>query len=204
MTQRPHRVPALDFTARSDEQLAVERVREGDALALEMIFTAFREELLAHARQIVQSPAVAEEVVQDVFLAIWMAREHWSIRTSLRAYLWRAVQNVATRAGASRTRGPARGILLEHAERAVPARFADSAVAPDRRAENSALADAVEQATRIMPRRAREVFTLRHLHDLSNRDIASVLGISLKTVETHMTRALSTLRKRLAGWRDSG
>jgi len=204
MTPRPHFVQPLDFTARRDEQLAVHRVREGDALALEMIFTAFHEELLAHARQVVQSPAVAEEVVQDVFLAIWTTRERWSIRTSLHAYLWRAVHNVATRAGASRTRGPARGIVLEDAERAVPARFADAAVAPDVLAERSALADAVVKAERTMPPRAREVFALRHQHDLSNREIASTLGISQKTVETHMTRALATLRKHLTGWRDSG
>ena len=204
MTPRPHFVQPLDFTARSDEQLAVQRVREGDALALEMIFTAFHEELLAHARQVVQSPAVAEEVVQDVFLAIWTTRERWSIRTSLHAYLWRAVHNVATRAGASRTRGPSRGIVLEDAERAVPARFADAAVAPDVLAERSALADAVVKAERTMPPRAREVFALRHQHDLSNREIASTLGISQKTVETHMTRALATLRKHLTGWRDSG
>jgi len=204
MTPRLHSVQPLDFTARRDEQLAVQRVREGDALALEMIFTAFHEELLAHARQVVQSPAVAEEVVQDVFLAIWTTRERWSIRTSLHAYLWRAVHNVATRAGASRTRGPARGIVLEDAERAVPARFADAAVAPDVLAERSALADAVVKAERTMPPRAREVFALRHQHDLSNREIASTLGISQKTVETHMTRALATLRKHLTGWRDSG
>lgn len=204
MTPRPRLVQPLDFTTRSDEQLVVQRVREGDTLAFEMIFAAFHEELLAHARQIVQSPAIAEEVVQDVFLAIWTTRERWSIRTSLHAYLWRAVHNVATRAGASRTRGPARGLLLEDAERALPARFADAASAPDVLAERAALADAVEEAERIMPPRAREVFALRHQHELSNREIASTLGISLKTVETHMTRALTTLRKHLTGWRDSG
>jgi RNA polymerase sigma-70 factor (ECF subfamily) len=183
MTPRPRLVQPLDFTARSDEQLVVQRVREGDTLAFEMIFAAFHE---------------------DVFLAIWTTRERWSIRTSLHAYLWRAVHNVATRAGTSRTRGPARGLRLEDAERTLPVRFADAAAAPDVLAERSALADAVEEAERIMPPRAREVFALRHQHELSNREIASTLGISLKTVETHMTRALATLRKQLTRWRDSG
>lgn len=64
----------LDLAARRDEQLAVERVCAGDALALEIIFTAYRGELLRSATRVTQSPALAEEVVQDVFLAIWAGR----------------------------------------------------------------------------------------------------------------------------------
>ncbi|OYV71971.1 MAG: hypothetical protein B7Z72_05805, partial [Gemmatimonadetes bacterium 21-71-4] len=65
----PSRVPRpdaeLDLTARNDEQLAINRVRQGDALALEMIFVAFRSELLALAERVTGSRAVGEEVLQD-------------------------------------------------------------------------------------------------------------------------------------------
>lgn len=190
----------LDLTARHDEQLAVERVRAGDALALEVIFTAYRTELLAAAERVTRSREVAEEVVQDVFLSIWTGRGRWHITTSLGAYLHRAVHNVASRAAASRTRGGTSGEELGAAAQNASASFRDPAPAPDETAELAAIATAVAAATREMPARAREVFMLSRENELSNREIAATLGVSTKTVESHMTRAFVVLRQRLASW----
>ena len=56
----------------------MERVRQGDALALEAIFTAFHAELIELARRTAGGrQALADDVVQDVFLAIWSGREQW-------------------------------------------------------------------------------------------------------------------------------
>ncbi|HEY9429111.1 MAG TPA: sigma-70 family RNA polymerase sigma factor [Gemmatimonadaceae bacterium] len=185
-----------------DEQLAVERVRQGDALALEAIFTAFHAELIELARRVTGGrPALADDVVQDVFLAIWSGREQWRLRTTLRAYLRTSVHHAASRAVGIRVRAASHGISLEAAERALPERLADSRASVDRRAERSALADAVAEAASSLPPRDRDVFTLAHTHDLSNREIAARLGISVKTVEAHMTRARVFLRNRLGGWR---
>lgn len=193
-------ITGLDLTARHDEQLAVERVRAGDALALEIIFTAYRVDLLAAAARVTRSQALAEEVVQDVFLAIWTGRAHWHISTSLGAYLHRAVQNVAGRTATSRTRGATLGEELGSAESRAPALFRDQSPAPDERAECAALVDAVTEATGEMTARAREVFMLSRDGELSNREIAATLGLSTKTVESHMKRALDVLRRRLSDW----
>jgi len=181
------------------EQLAVERVREGDALALEMIFTAYRRELLQVAQRIVGAPELAEDVVQEVFLTIWARRERWHVAASLRAYLRRAVHNGAVTAGESRARRA--GIDVAEVERATPAALADESPAPDEQAERAEFGAALAQATRELPPRAREVFTLKRVHHLTNREIAARLGLSVSTVEIHMTRALAALRRRLAAWR---
>jgi RNA polymerase sigma-70 factor (family 1) len=191
----------LDLSARRDEQLAVERVRAGDALALEVIFTAYRSELLVVAERLTRSHAVAEEAVQDVFLSIWTGRAHWHVATSLGAYLHRAVHNVATRAAMSRTRGSASGEDIEAAAQRIPECFRDPAPDPEEQMEGGALAAAVAAATRELPARARDVFVLSRQGELSNREIAARLGLSTKTVEGHMHRALTTLRRRLAGWK---
>ncbi len=191
----------LDLGVRRAEQLAVDRVRQGDALALEMIFVAYRVELIAVAERIVGSRAVAEEVVQDVFLAIWTGRAGWHITKSLGAYLRQATHNVAARARTSRTRGISTELELEVAERKVEGGFVDASPPPDVIAERGELAAAVEAATKTMPPRAREVFALSRESFLTNGEIASVLGLSVKTVETHMTRAFAFLRKRLSHWR---
>lgn len=190
----------LDLTARHDEQLAVERVRAGDSLALAVIFTAYRAELLRAAERVTRSPALAEEVVQDVFLAIWAGRARWHIATSLGAYLHRAVHNVASRAATSHTRGMTPGEDIDVSAECGASQFRDPAPAPDERVELAALADAVSAAKRAMPSRAREVFTLSRDGELSNREIAATLGLSTKTVEGHMKRALDVLRRRLSAW----
>jgi RNA polymerase sigma-70 factor (ECF subfamily) len=191
----------FDLTARHDEQLAVERVRAGDALALEVIFVGYRAELLAEALRVTRSAALAEEVVQDVFLAIWTGRARWHVATSLGAYLHRAVHNVASRTAASRSRGLSAGVELDAAAARAPTLFRDPDPAPDVRAERAELADAITAAKDEMPLRAREVYVLSRENDLTNREIADSLGLSVKTVESHMKRARDVLRSKLSRWR---
>jgi RNA polymerase sigma-19 factor, ECF subfamily len=202
-SQSPRPVSPLDLTVRHDEQLAVARVRQGDALALEMIFLAFHAELLELGERVTGSRALAEEVLQDVFLAIWRGRARWHVATSLRPYLRRAVERTGSRTRSSRTRGGTSGTSLDSiAPSGKSPEFADRSPTP---ADNAAYEDlhaAFDRATAAMPPRARDVFLLRRTEELSNQEIARRLGVSVKTVETHMTRALRFLRRRLAAWRD--
>ncbi|MDE3054112.1 MAG: sigma-70 family RNA polymerase sigma factor [Gemmatimonadota bacterium] len=183
----------------------MERVREGDALALEMIFVAFRSELLVLADRVTGSRAIGEEVLQDVFLAIWRGRRGWHVATSLRAYLRRAVERTGSRARTSRTRGATSGASLDAGDGwAMAQAIPDGAPTPADNAAYEDLRHALEAATTAMPARVRDVFLLRRREELSNAEIATRLGVSVKTVETHMARALRFLRQRLAPWRDRG
>ncbi len=204
MPPRPARNPSdLDLVVRHAEQLAVQRVREGDSLALEMIFTAFRAELLALAEGVSGSHEVAEDVLQEVFLAIWKGRDRWRVTVSLRGYLRRAVQNSAARWHSSRTRSGGAGVSLE-ARESAGLELVDPSPSPADETAYGELSAAVDAATSALPPRARDVFTLSRDEQLSNREIADRLGVSVKTVETHMTRALRVLRRRLGRWRDDG
>ena len=80
--------------------------------------------------------------------------------------------------------------------------FADSAPTPEDDVVYDELRSALDEATSVMSPRARDVFVLRRDEDLSNREIADRLGVSVKTVETHMGRALKFLRCRLRAWMD--
>ena len=204
MTDKPFRQPTeLDLSARHAEQIAVARVRNGDALALELIYHAFRDEMLKVAAEVAGAGAgaVGEEVVQDVFLTIWRTRERWLVSSSLRGYLRRAARNTALRTLRSRTRGPGEAASLDEPGGGLPVPE-DPRPTPVDVVAYDELADAARQAAAELSPRARDVFLLRRDEELSNQQIAERLGVSVKTVETHMTRALRFMRRKLAPWLD--
>ena len=69
------------------------------------MFRAYTERLAAYAYSIVTSRETAEEIVQDVFLAIWQRREQWLVRGTLKQYLYGSVRNGALNALKRRRRG---------------------------------------------------------------------------------------------------
>jgi RNA polymerase sigma-19 factor, ECF subfamily len=183
----------IDLTARIDDQLLVERVRAGDPLVFEAIFRRYHRELCAVAQSIVGSRVAADDVVQDVFLAVWKLRHSWS-PNSVRMYLRRATRNVALR-DASRP-----GVARVEGLSETGAELVDSAPTPQQHAEAAELAQEEARAADKFPPRVREVYRLSRESGLSTRQIAEQLHLSPKTVEAHLTRALALLRSALAKW----
>ena len=89
---------------------------------------------------------------------------------------------------------------LPEVDRDSDAALADPRPTPVDQAAFTELTWAAEQAARALTPRARDVFLMRRDEELSNRQIADRLGVSVKTVETHMGRALRFMRRRLARW----
>jgi len=176
----PHRLPY-----RGPEW--VERIRAGDEPAFEALFRALAPGLCALVTRYVGARAVAEEIVQDLFLELWTRRSELSIDQSIAAYLFTAARNRA----------------LNHRKRErriidlAPSDHPDEAD-PTARGE-AELLDALELQDAIaqLPARCRLIFTLNRHQDLSYTEIATSLGLSVKTVETQMGRALRALRDRL-------
>lgn len=144
------------------------------------------------ADNLVRDQAVAEELVQDVLLELWRRREQLAVQGSPQAYLFQATRNRALN-------------HLRHRQvhrRAEPRLVAGEAPAPSASAEIEAgeLEAAVRQAVDELTPRCREVFELSRVHGFRYAEIAETLGVSVKAVEAQMTRALRTLRGRLAPW----
>lgn len=187
MTQ-PH--PSTAHTARDREWIA--RIRAGDYDAFVACFRAYYGSALAFASHLLGTGEedAAEDVVQDVFFAIWQRRETWVVSTSLGAYIHGAVRNrVATQFRHRRVRRRLEGFVREVFDRDVRRPDADI-VAAD-------LDATVRRLIEQLPSRCREVYELRWHHQLSYAEIAHLLGISVKTVETHVTTALKHLRTSL-------
>jgi RNA polymerase sigma-70 factor (ECF subfamily) len=177
------------------DRLNFERLRSGDHAAFEALFRRYAAPLCIFAQRYVESKAVAEELTQDLFCWLWDHRVGTAVPGSVRAYLFAALRNRAL----NQLRHER--VTLEFGERAAR-QTSSSASVPA--ADASLLADdlsaALNSAVRDMPLRCREVFSLVRDDHLSYAEAGEVLGISTKTVEIHMSRALALLREQLAPW----
>lgn len=161
----------------------------GSAPDFDALFLAQYAGLCQLAYRMVGSRAVAEDIVQDLFLAVW-ARAGGADLADPVPYLYTAVRN--------------RAISHLRRERWRMSTLATRALelwrnrSDDDHSDTGDLASAVNLAIQELPQRRRQIFTLHREQHLSYAEIARTLDISIKTVETQMGRALRTLRTRLA------
>jgi len=190
----PDPVPPAHLQPTQERDL-LDRLRGGEEEAFASIFRAHYAHLVSAAEAILRERAPAEDVAQDVLLNLWQQREKIVLETSLRPYLFRAVRNRALN-------------QIRHrriAERSDPVAFPSRTAPPaDRAFMEKELDVALHDAVGKLPERCREVFELSRVHGLKYAEIAQVLDISIKTVETQMGRAIRTLRERLAPWLPDG
>jgi RNA polymerase sigma-70 factor, ECF subfamily len=174
----------------SNEQSLAFRLRAGDVHALEEAFHAWYPGICRFVDARVGSAAIAEELVQDVFLRIWQTRDHLDVNGSLRSLLYRSAHNAALNYLKHRK-------IEKRFERSVTTSHTITSVIDDP-ASYSELSSAIDHALAVLPERCRLIFTMSRHDGLSYAQIADILGISIKTVETQMGRALKALRARLA------
>jgi RNA polymerase sigma-70 factor, ECF subfamily len=175
-----------------EERLLLARLREGDQDAFDAIFRAHYPQLVGIAERMLGQRGVAEELAQDVMLELWRRRESLSVDETLRGYLCRAVRNRALNE-----------VRHERVARAgEPYAMGERATAPVAHAElvEQEIDAALQAGVADLPPRCREVFELSRVHGLRYAEIADALGISVKTVEAQMGKALKHLRVRLAAW----
>lgn len=187
-------IPNPDDSTRADlERAWIAGICAGDAAAFEAMFKAYYAGLYRLARHYLHDPDAAEDLVHDVLLRVWEHRESWIVTGSLASYLFSAVRNRAIdylrrRLVERRWRekmlgaGPQRSDLTPHAE---PANAA---------VELSELDRAIVHAIERLPTRCRQVFSLCREQGLTYADTAAVMGISEKTVQVQMSKALKSLR----------
>ena len=168
------------------------RLRLGDETAFDEIFRAWYPSLVRTAESIARSRAVAEEIVQDAMLELWRRRESLAHDTAPQAYLFQSTRNRALNyVRHERVERKAEPILTDRSE--IDASASAEVVEEE-------IEVALRRAVAELPERCREVFELSRTSGLKYSEIAAVLGISVKTVEAQMGRALRSLRVKLAQW----
>jgi RNA polymerase sigma-70 factor (ECF subfamily) len=184
-------LPASNAPRATDEELAA-AITAGSTRAFEALFRAHYPGMCAFAARMVLQRDVAEDLVQEVFLYVWRNRETWQIHSSVKQYLYAALRHGALRylrhERVVRTHMPETVILFER-----PPRLSDADLES---AETIAL---VQAAIAKLPERCRLVYTLHREQGMTYAEVAAVMGISVKTVDVQMGRALKALRRLLGG-----
>jgi RNA polymerase sigma-70 factor, ECF subfamily len=175
-----------------DDRELLERVRAGDEAAYDTVFRTWYPPLVRVAGALLKDSDAAEEVVQDVMVELWRRRHVMDADTTLRAYLLRAVRN--------RSLNHLRHLKVRRDTTSDVEALYDEPIAADQPVVANELSEAVKVALDGLPPRCREVFDLSRVHGLKYAEIAESLGISQKTVEAQMGKALRILRERLAQW----
>lgn len=156
--------------------------------AVNLLFNNYYADLCKKAYRIVNDKDVAEDIVQDVFFKLWEKKLKIQIDTSLSAYLKRMVFNESISFLRKNKE------LLEFSDEINQNQFSDE---PDYRLNQQELQAVIKEAIKKLPPKCKTVFLLSRMEELSYKEIAEHLGLSVKTVENQMGKALKLLRHSL-------
>jgi RNA polymerase sigma-70 factor (family 1) len=164
------------------------RLRCGDEKAFGEIYTRYADRLYAHIYSRFRSHDISFEIVQEIFVSLWMRRAEIGVHTSLSGYLFTAVRNQMSK----RIRhSKIRETYFQEFKKFL---LTESNNSNEETVYLHELEDAVERSLKELPERCAEIFRLSRQNHLSIREIAERLGISHKTVENQLTIALKHLR----------
>lgn len=158
--------------------------------AFSAIYNRYWQELLDYAYRRVNLQQDAEEIVQDVFVRFYQRRNEIEVHTSLSAYLYTAVRyKVYSKYREYFQKRKIEFIPnLEDVDYSLP----ESDVFAYKELESK-----VHATIQKLPEKCREAFLLSRNEQLSNKEIAAKMGVSVNTVEKHIGKALRTLRAEL-------
>lgn len=176
-----------DYKSISDQQLT-SLLKEDDELAFTEIYNRHWKFLFSATYNALRHKDDSLDICQSIFMWLWENRKSVVIKTNLQSYLYTAVKyKVANLI----RQGKVRETLLDDV--AVTEIHADEKL----ELEIKELKNFINQLVNELPDKCRDVFLLSRDEHLSHKQIADRLGISEKTVDDHITRALKKLRVRL-------
>ena len=171
-----------------DQQKLRKGLKEGNKEIFEEIYRQYYSPLCFYCMRYVGDIEEAKEIVQGLFLKIWIMRNELSINTNVKSYLYKAVQNSA--------------LNHLHQQKAKQKYIIDKAHFPTQMSENGQLKLEEEELKKLikravlkLPEKRREIFELSRYENMKYAQIAEHLTISVKTVEAQMSKSLKYLRQ---------
>jgi RNA polymerase sigma-70 factor (ECF subfamily) len=172
-----------------DEKEVLELLGQGSEYAFTQLFDHYNGQILNAALRFLKSRELAEEVVQEVFLKVWVKREEMVKAVNFEGYLFTMARNQVFD-----------GIKLLAKETTTKKEFArgvGQVGGTDHPLIEKQYQELLLEAVDLLPPQQKQIFNLAKIEGLSHQAIAEQLHISRLTVKTHMAKALQSIRQKL-------
>lgn len=169
---------------KSDEDLLL-LLKHDHAGAFEQLYKRYWAKLYASAYKKLKSKETAEEVIQDFFASIWLNRYKLDVSSSFSVYAYVSIKFLVFKTFRKE-------YLRQQHSAIVTEQIVDNQIEELLYAKE--IEKAIKEGVNSLPERCRNVYELSRDHFKNNKEIAGLLGISEKTVENHLTKALRSLR----------
>lgn len=169
----------------SDHEI-IALLKSGSEDAIDKIFKKYYTYLCRAVMRIIPDPVLAEDLVQDVFYDVWRKRETLNIKSTLQGYLKKAAVN--------KTLNYIRDKKLDFSDIEKIPEMVNQNIDALESMQTSELEKVIHQTIENLPEKCRIVFCLSRFEEMSHQEISNELGISKKTIENHISKALRILR----------
>lgn len=171
----------------NQDKVLIDRLRNGDELALTELYNRFWQLLFVSAYNIIKDKELCEDIIQDIFMNIWHNREKLEINISLKGYMY-ACARYQVFNQFKKNKDKIHVELFDDLDK----RF--QYATPETQMMHDELVLQINSIVETLPEKCQQVYKLSREEQLSHKEIAERLNISVKTVENHITKALQVLR----------
>lgn len=166
----------------SDQKLVV-LLKRDDLKSYEVLFHRYYDLFLTFTKRVVREHVAAEDIVQEVFMQLWLGRDRLDEHRSLYNLLFTMTKHR----------------IYDHFRRPLSEfdAVSDEAESPESGLEAEQLRQTIARTVAAMPPQRRTIFALSRQENLSRQEIARRLGVSVRTVDKHLELALREIRLRI-------
>ena len=176
-----HSISDLEFTG---------LIRLGDHKAFSELYDRYKVVLYIHAKRILNDEEESKDVIQELFINIWLKKSELIINTTVKSYLYFAIRNNVFN---KLTRRKLEISYLNSLEETI----ANGETSLEENLREKELIDVIDREIMLLPLKMRNVFKLSRTHNLSHKEIAEKLNISDKTVKKQIGNAIKILRLKI-------
>lgn len=175
----------------------IERLRQGDEATYIIVFRDYYVPLCNYAKRYLGRKDLAEDIVSETFFNIWKRRISLDIKVSLKSYLFQAV----CKNSLNYLRKQKKIVLLDDHLSQYVKDFEIFTGSSDDSPSNllfiKDLEEKIREGVEQLPPQQKTTFKLKRYEGKKNREIAKIMGLSVKTVEMHLAKAMLSLRNYL-------
>ena len=177
----------MQETIRIEEDLELlNAIKQRDKKGFEVLYKRYYKQLFALACRYVEQTETAEEIVHDVFIAIWNKAELIDIKHSMKSYLFKAIVNSSLNF--------IKKEKMNAEKQSTYLAVQETEIQDEDLKKEEALLESLEEALKLLPEKCKQVMYLSKFGKLKQQEIADQMEISVKTVKNHLTYGFQKLR----------